>query len=324
MPIDEELDNQVDLDVDSNGDGGSNADGAGDQDEQDFLVVNDRTKFKTQEDAIKSFNEAGQTISRLSGWEKEMSRFGVADPQTASQLLSELVEFRNTKAKMEEAAKASGGKQATHTDEDENLSDEDKNALKWLKKHAGRLGFVPKEELTTTVDALKQDIEALKGNNQASTEAQFNALVDSGRESVRGWMTEQKIVDNADGEKQAVIEEVVRAWVNADQNRINRFYASPSSSHSLIKEGFDRAVKVLGWGKAAGTGNGSVAAALAKGQSLVRNGKRMPQAGAGRGKPGQQNNTTRVDAGGKKDFIGSAHNPAWEVANKHWSGSSAE
>src|SRR5580692_8154432 len=235
MPIDE-MDNTSTVDVDEVNDGSQN--NTDDQD-TDFLVVNERTRFRTAEDAIKSFDEAGKRIQSLSGWEKEIKdRFGVNDPQTAAALLQELVERRAEAERNAAAAKSQKTTATTvKTDDEEGLSTEDAQALKWLKKHAPRLGFVPQEELKSTVEELKAQIEELKTGNTAASqqvfESQRNSLIDSGRENVKGWMATEKITDT-DGEKQLVIESLVRDWVNADQERIKRFYASPSESRSLI------------------------------------------------------------------------------------------
>jgi hypothetical protein len=328
MPIDE-MDN-TSVDVEEVTDGDQNNSGS-QNDDQDFLVVNDRTRFRSADDAIKSFNEAGERIKVLSGWEKEIKdRFGVSDPQTAAALLQELADRREAE-RVAAAAPKPKPAATTQTDDEEGLSTEDAQALKWLKKHAPRLGFVPKEELTTLKDELQKQIEELRtGNSEASQqvfEAQRNALVDSGRESLKGWMATEKIVDNAKGEKQLVIESLVRDWVNGDptQERGRRFFASPSESRAVVKEGFDKAIELLGWKTVGTNSSNSSSHAMSKGAALARNAKRMPQNGqASRAQSNSGKPQTRVDAGGRKDYIGTAHNDAWEVAQKHFAGHSAE
>lgn len=330
MPQVDDVDNQlVDVDVDSDGTGG-NPDGSNDSNE-DFLVVNERTRFKSQEDAIKSFNEAGSRIAELSQWEKELKeRYGVADPQSAGRLLQELIQLREEKAALAKEQKESASKQntaVTRSDEDEVLSKEDADALKWLRKFAPRLGYVPQAELTKTVEDLKAELKTLQDQSaQSSTryqEEQRSQLVDSGRESVLSLMAGDRIVDNADGDKIAVIEGLIRDWVNADNSRVERFYAGAASSKALVKEGYDRAVKVLGW-KTSASSSGSTSYAQSKGAALARNGKRMPQNGVSNKQSKNNASDVRTDAGGKKDFIGSAHNKAWDIASKHFSGTSSE
>jgi hypothetical protein len=332
MPQEIDEQDNTGLDVEQLNEDGSNDSVGGDNDE-DFLVVNERTRFKNADDAIKSFNEAGQRIAQLSGWEKEIKeRFGVSDPQTAAALLQELVDRRAEAANAaKEAAKAKEkpATAATTTSADEVLTQEDADALKWLKKHAPRLGFVPKDELTATVDALKQQIEELRTGSTQSAEMEQERVkserVDAGREAVRGWMAEQKIAADPEGEKQLVIESLIRDWVNSDNERVRRFYESGSSAKQLIKEGFDKAVKVLGWGKTA-VNPSSAAYAQSKGQAMARNGKKLPQNGQARRTNGQKidQSNVRRDASGKRDYIAEAHNAAFDLANKHFSGHSSE
>jgi len=328
MPIDEQ-DNPV-IDVDDPTGQQDNTGGSGDN--EDFLVVNDRTRFRSQEDAIKSFNEAGERIAQLSGWEKEMTRYGVTDPRVASQLLDELVQLREQRAAAEKAAKEAERKpqttSAATTTSDDVLSQEDANALAWLKKHAPRLGYISKDELTKTVEELKTEIKGLQEGSESTRNQYFEeqraALVDSGRESVRGWMSEQKIVDGPEGEKMIVIESLIRDWVNEKDERVRQFYAGPSASRAVVKEGFDRAVKVLGWGKAAQAVSSSASFAQSKGAAMARNGKRLPQHGVASRQQAAANDGVKVDAGGRKDHIGSALDKAWEVASKHFNGHSSE
>jgi len=49
--------------------------------EEPFLRVNDRTVYKTREDALKGLDEAGKRISTLSAWEKEARNWGLDKPQ---------------------------------------------------------------------------------------------------------------------------------------------------------------------------------------------------------------------------------------------------
>ena len=326
MPqIEDETGNQNQFDVDHSGEQDNTGD-SGNQDDQDFLVVNDRTRFKTQDDAIKSFNEAGETIARLSGWDKELGRYGVTDPREAAQLFDELVELRKLKAESEKAAKAQGGKQETHTDDEEALTKEEIEARNWLKKVLPKMGYIPKAELESTKAALEAQIAELKEgsetNSQAAFEERKTEFVASGRENVLGWMAEQKIVDDSEGNKMLALEGMIRDWVNQDDNRVRKFYESAASSKAIVKEGFDRAIKVLGWSKSAGGSASSASYSQSKGSSLARNGKRLPQNGVSSRQ--QQQPQVRTDAGGRKDHIGSAHDKAWEIASKHFAGTSAE
>jgi hypothetical protein len=317
----------VDVDVQDpdGGDGNSGASGeGGDQSNEDFLVINDRQRYKTQEEAIRAFGEAGERIAQLSGWEKELKRYGVSDPQVAAQLFDELIKSRQEKEQREKEAKGASEEQkkttATNADEAD-LSKEDQDALKWLKKHAPRLGFVPKDELKQTVDELKQQIQTLQQGNESASEERRSSLIEEGRSNVTKWLADDKVAD-PDGSKRQIVETLVTAWINSDDARVKKFYAGGIVTSNLIKEGYDLAKKQLGWGAQAKPTT-STSYAQSKGNALARNGRRLPQPGMA-GKAGKVNDGVRSDAGGRKDYIGSAHNKAWEIASKHFHPADAE
>lgn len=331
MPYDDDVDTQQDVDVDVTNDvDGNSNDGSDDQGDEPFLVVNDRQQYKTREEAVRGIQEAGETIARLSAWDKELERYGVKDPRVAAQLFDELLEARKKLAEAEKAAKESSSKSVqsgndkqTTTTDDSDLSKEDQAALKWLKKHAPRLGFVPQTELQSLKDELQKQIaeqgkliDGFKQQGETAKEEQRQSLIADGQSSVKQWLATDKISD-PDGAKQNVIETLVTAWINQDEKRVNRFYAGGSSLTSLLKEGYDLAKKTLGWGTQPATSD-----AVNKGRQLHRN-RSLPQAGAA-GQGRRQNDGVKRDAGGRKDHIGSVHTKAWEMAQKHFSGTSAE
>jgi hypothetical protein len=329
LQVNDELDTR-DVDVEGQdpdgSDGNSGAPGeGGDQSNEDFLVINDRQRYKTQEEAIRAFGEAGERIAQLSGWEKELKRYGVEDPRVAATLLDELIQHRQDREKREKEAKGAPAEQkkTTATDDEADLSKEDQDALKWLKKHAPRLGFVPKDELQPTIDELKQQIAELKQGNESANEERRNSLIEDGRSNVTKWLADDKFAD-PDGNKRQIVETLVTAWINSDDARVKKFYAGGIVTSNLLKEGYDLAKKQLGWSAAAGTKqNSSTSYAQSKGNALVRNGRRLPQPGMA-GKQTKQDDGVKRDAGGRKDYIGSAHNKAWEIAEKHFHPKEAE
>jgi len=282
----------------------------------DFLVVNDRVKYATREDAIKAYQESGNRIEQLSVWEKELKDYGITDPKVVRQLLNELVQRRNDAEKAEKQAKEAAGdgkgKQTTRSDDSDELSKEDQAALKWLQKMAPRLGYVPKDELQKTVEELKGQITELQAGTQAAQEERRSSLIDSGRQNVSQWLSDDKIAD-PDGNKRHVIETLVTAWINQDDERVNKFYQGGSVTKELLKEGYDLAKKSLGW---TGAQPDATSRAADKGRAIQRN-KSLPKPGTS-GKAGQQTDGVRRDAAGRRDHIGSAHNAAWEIANKHF------
>jgi len=328
MPYDDEsLGTQGEVDVEETNDDAGNSGGkSDDQGDQPFLVVNDRQQYKTREEAIRAYNEAGTRIAQLSAWEKELERYGVKDPKIASQLFEELISSRQKLSEFEKANKSSvqngdQGKGATSSDDDAELSKEDKAALKWLQKHAPRLGFVPKEDL----QALKKEFEEFKNSTtqgaEAAQEMRRQSVIADGKNSVVQFLAADKISDDAEGTKAGIVETLITAWINSNDERVQKFWAGGTVTQAVLKEGYEAVKKNLGWTGQA-TSQQPSNTALNKGKQLQRN-KNLPNTGAaGKGKD-QQRDNVRKDAGGRKDYIGSKHDEAWEVASKHFAGTSA-
>lgn len=255
-----------------------------------FLRVNDRTVYKTQEDAVKAYSEAGNRIKELSAWEKEMKQYGIKDPQTASALLNEL---RQLRSQQEEAKKAASTPKAEAT----NLTKEEREVRDYLKKVNPELGFVTKDD----IKALQDELASMKQERASSTENEFKSAVEEGKAKVSSWMSEAKISD-PDGEKIAVVESLIRDWVNSDDERVARFYQSSYSREKLLREGYDRAVNVIGWKGEATTPPSTASYAATKGKQVVVN-KTLPKDGAaakGGSQPKQANPRDRISALGDK------------------------
>src|SRR5271157_3674849 len=67
-------------------------------DNQYFLEVDERTKYKTAEDAQKAYKEAGERIAQLSSWEKEIGKAYNADPQQVAAALDEYLQMKEAQA----------------------------------------------------------------------------------------------------------------------------------------------------------------------------------------------------------------------------------
>jgi hypothetical protein len=324
MPQNDDQDvTHQDVDVDVTNDAAGNSDdGSDDQGDEPFLVVNDRQQYKTREEAVRAYTEAGSRIAQLTAWEKDLDRYGVKDPRVAAQLFDELISLRQEREKAQKDAQSAAGadksKSGTSTDDDAELSKEDKAALKWLQKHAPRLGFVPKEELQT----LKKDFEDFKTSTTQGTEAaqeeRRQTVIADGKNSVTQLLTADKISDTT-GAKANMVETLITAWINQDEARTKKFWMGGVVTQTLLKEGYDLVKKELGWGQATQQ-NDAAAAALNKGRALQRN-RTLPKTGAA-GKGSNQNDGVRKDAAGRKDHIGSVHDAAWQVAEKHFAGRS--
>lgn len=306
-------------DVDSNADGGSSDDGGDDGQGGDeyYLTVNDRTRYKTQEDARAAFQSANERIAQLSGWEKELSDYGVTDPRVARQLFDELISLRQFKTQAEQQAKDAKAKDGTPTEThtDAGLSGEELKAFNWIKGVLPKLGYVPKAELEETVKALKAELETVQ-QGQASEQAERRELlIEESRGSVVKWMADAKLADNEEHALQGMIEGYIRDWINSDDKLVRRFYAGGSVTNALVKEGFDRATKALGMVRS--NQNTNATYVKNKTNAQARNPKRLPQPGlAGKGTQ-QRSNEPRKNSAGKVDHIANAHDAAWEAFQSH-------
>jgi hypothetical protein len=138
----------------------------------EFLRVNDRTVYKTQEDAVKGWTEAQQRITSLSEWEKVAKDYGVTDPKAVAELFNELLEARKgsqaaqpTTTTQTTVADAIAGDKAAY----ESLSPEWKAQVDYLQK----IGFVTSDKLKP----LEQRLSAF----EASRAAEADQRVESAR-----------------------------------------------------------------------------------------------------------------------------------------------
>lgn len=309
----EDVDNPS-LDVDAvPNDGSANTDPAATQDQAPFLEVNDRTKFLTKEDAVKSFDEAGRTIANLRNWEKELEVFGVKDPRIAAELLRELQGYRRDAQK--QSATVTQPTNARAAEPSVKLSEEEQKARGWLKAALGdpelreQLGFASKkevEEKLAEIAQLKEQLGTLSSGRAAEDEVRTQSLIEDGEAKIGSWLKEAGI-DGGD-EKMKFVATNVKVFIEADPARVDRFFRGGTSTERVVREGYDWAMKQLGWKTApAGTTN-----AQSKGKQLAAN-KTLPTGGTTAnvtkdGKPKQQS--------GKPDLIGNVANKAWDEFQK--------
>ena len=274
--------------VDPNVASGDDAAEANTEAEQLFLEVDARTKFKTPEDAKKSFHEAGQRIAQLTPYEKAVRRYGIASAEQLPTLLDELIAFREAKEAAEKAPKAEPKA------EPQNLSKEDKEIREYLKKVAPELGFVSKDEIA----ALKAELTELKSGVSGQSEARVQSLIEEGQSTVASYLADAKI-DDPNGKKALVIETLVRAAIEGDRtgDLERRFFQGGREMKALLKELSDQAIESLGWTPSVDTTkpNAAAAHALNKGKQIVVN-KTLPKADAASKGPGAKpKQSTRVD-----------------------------
>lgn len=247
-------------------------DGSQGAEDEPFLPVNDRTVYKTREDAIKGYTEAQKTITSLSEYQKVAKEFGISDPKTIKTLFLELLDRREK----EKAAKTQTSQKPTaEGDDEEQLTPELKAAIKFLQKNAARAGLMTKAEAAE----LQKKLEAFEGSSKQSEEAQANALVAEGQETLTGLLTAGKVT--VTDEQRTEMEDNIKAWINGSEDRIAKWWGTPVQRQALIKQGFDRELKAMGINPAAAV----TAQGKTKAQLMSRTARPLPRDGApGKGK----------------------------------------
>ena len=110
------------------------------KEEGPFLPVNDRTTYRTREDAVRGFNEAANRIQQLSQWEKEAKQWGLADPTQFRAVANELLQLRREKAE----AAAQAGRQ--NVERQANPADPKAKEAAQVREYLKQQGFISKEE----------------------------------------------------------------------------------------------------------------------------------------------------------------------------------
>jgi hypothetical protein len=204
------------------------------QDDEPFLAVDDRTTYKTREDAIKGIRNAGQRIASLSGYEKIAKQYSLSDP-------SQLIPLLNAGLA---ASKKQDGNAAQKTDgdsdvfSDPNLTPREKQALKWLQKSAAQLGYVPKTELVAMQEQLKKLEERFETTSKTSEEKELQTRVNEGKNYLRSFMTEAKL-NVKDAKLVKFVEAAIVDFIESDEANLERFNAGGETLKTLVKEAFD-------------------------------------------------------------------------------------
>lgn len=272
-----------------------------------FLEVDDRTKYKTVEDAQKAYHEAGERIAQLSTWEKEIGKVYGADP---SQIAAALDDYIKIKSEQERAAADKGKpavESATHTD-DVQLTPKEQEALKWLQKVAPKLGFVPKKEL----DEVRSALAELRTGNEENASARLETQIATGQGTLKGLIKENKLPDSP--EFASFVEDAVAGWVNQSQARQTQWHKGGSAAQDLLKQGFEYVMN----------GTAALRSGTAKPTYQGRNSgttgtvKRLPQVGS---KLATGKTTAQQP---KKLSAQEIHEAGWAAATKKWTGSSGD
>jgi hypothetical protein len=248
------VDQQIDDTQDTTGDTPSGDEGdQGTQADQDFLVVNDRTRYKTQEDAVAAYNEAGQRISELTPYAEIAERMGIADPATLQDILVDYQQLRQAAAKQqtrEEQGQAPSPRVEAQIDS--NLSDVDKKNIEYLK----RLGYSPAEATVKALDdkitklqqSLDQRFQQYDGTVGQLSARQQQAMVETGQSYLAKDLTDRGY-DTSDPAVMSFLENSVAKWMEANSytekghlipgSPVDKAYKGGRSFQEAVQQGLD-------------------------------------------------------------------------------------
>jgi hypothetical protein len=289
-----------------------NADGGDEQQDDYFLEVNERQKYKTREDVLKAMNEAGTRISSLSVWEKIAKEFGGLTPDATKKLLLELVDRREKESKGSQQQDNKQGASKDDTQSDEDLTPQEKKALKWLQKQAPKLGFVPKDEILKLQKQVEDMGKSFKSLDTQRQEERLESLVSKGRSQVNELLKAAKLPSD-NKEFMEDLEDFIAAYVNKSEERVNAFYGSPEDNQAIVKEAFDRAMKSFNLVKA----KANTSYVNSKNNVVNKNVKKLPPNGTRAG-------DERLANKAKRGITPSVHDKAWAIMQQTLHGDSAE
>lgn len=278
----------------SDEEGGEEGDGAGQGQGQDdyFLTVNDRTKYRTREDAVKAFSEAGNRIAQLSVWDKEVAqKFGGLTPQQVQGLLLEYIQLKQAaqpgnsgSGSSKQNAQNGQGGQGGQPEQ----TAEEREAVEFLKKH----GFITKSEFDQLMSKLDKLEKGTTQFREQTDQERLNSLVDIGRSTLReellnGKLIPQKFANEQEQQKATrfmrTIEKAATAYINEDQERVERFYAGGDETKAVIREAVKDAIESLSLQPSQQAN--SLANAQRKNSVLNRNPQPLPKGGSGSQRP---------------------------------------
>ncbi len=284
-----------------------------DKPEEPFLPVNDRTVYRTREDAVRGYNEAANRIQQLSQWEREAKQWGLADPTQFRAVANELLQLRREKAE----AAAQAGRQ--NVERQANPADPKAKEAAQVREYLKGLGYVSKEEQADALQELRDFMNEQRQQGAQSTELRFQTQEADARDDVSGYLESDGFKDDGTGMKMSIVGTLIKDWINGSDERVDQWSRGGRAAQGLVKEGYGFVMQHLGWkADAATTAAGGLKPtdpgyADAKAQAAARN-KKLPTQGTA---------TTR-NADGKfakgtpkqKGIINAEmHERAWQVLN---------
>ena len=256
--------------------------------DEPFLPVNDRTIYKTREDAVRGYNEAANRIQALSQWEKEAKQWGLADPTQLRAVANELLQLRREKAELA----ATAGRRTAEPKVDP--ADPKAKEAAQVREYLKGLGYVSKEDQAAALQELRDFMNEQRQQSSQSTELRFQTQESDARDDVVGYLESDGFKDDGTGMKMSIVGTLIKDWINGSDERVEQWSRGGRSSQALVKEGYGFVMQHLGWkASAATTAAGNLKPtdpgyADAKAQALAR-GKKLPTQGTAttRGKDGK-------------------------------------
>lgn len=250
--LDEVVNDALPQDTPAGGEGNNGGEGQGN--ETYFLEVDDRTRYRTSDEAVQGYREAGQRIAELTPWQQVAQEYGLRDPNEISALLDELIGLRANRdsgANGRSNAAPTNTPPATPANVDPN-SPEGKAAaaIEWLKANAEKAGLVDKNSLASfqeRIDSLAQEADRI-------AEERFEQRMEHGHNATvkelqaAGFYpkdtSDAKAVES--GERLAVmLEQAMTTWVNESPQRIQAFHQGGPALTNLVKQGLQALLPTL-------------------------------------------------------------------------------
>lgn len=213
--------------------------------EEYFLAVDERTKYRTKEDALKAYQNAGTRIKELSVWEKEVGKTYGLNPQQVKTVLAEYV-------KMKEASKAPAKAEGSATEP--TLDPKEKAAREWMTKAlADELGMSVKDVKArlAKLDAIEQKTSSFEKQQE---EAKTNQYHDEQRSYLKSWLTDNgylgKPANKQEADAQArfmlKLERSIKAEIESSDENLEKYYEGGDTTREFLASIFKDVLETYG------------------------------------------------------------------------------
>lgn len=264
--------------VDESGESGGSSD-------EPFLQVNDRTVYKSREDALKGFSEAQNRITSLSEYERVLQELGAPKGADAKYLKGLLEDYIAVKQAAEAAKKTAQSKPKTTSSEDDKefegvdpqIVAQTKRGREWLKTNAEKVGLVSKDK----VEALEQQLAELRNGMTSREKAEVDAAISEGQTKLTQWLGDAKVEITSDERED--LEDLIVAYINSKGNLTQQWKNGDRAIRiDLIKSGYEKFLPVIKPGAAPFAKAAQTASAGKTKIGLMNRTRTLPQNGSGK------------------------------------------